>query len=115
MMPSTNSAAHQRLVLCTRHGSLQLSLLHLPLERFTASAVKPDIGSESQFLPTPPVFDAPIRGFLSEYCHTVWYLKTRMAWLPDGEKILKIRLFILTKFTNVTDTHTHTHRHCMTA
>jgi len=26
-----------------------------------------------------------------------------MAWLPDGEKILKICLFILTEFTNMTD------------
>ena len=25
-------------------------------------AVQPDIGSESRFQPTPPVFDAPIRG-----------------------------------------------------
>ena len=22
----------------------------------------------------------------SKYCHDVWYRKTRMAWLPDGEK-----------------------------
>jgi len=28
---------------------------------------------------------------------------TRMAWLPDGEKKLKIYLFILTEFMNVTD------------
>ena len=34
-------------------------------------AVKPDIGSESRFLPTPPAFDAPVRGFPSEYCHAV--------------------------------------------
>ena len=26
----------------------------------TAYAVKPDIGSESRFLPTPPAFDAPV-------------------------------------------------------
>ena len=31
-----------------------------------------------------------------------------MAWLPDGEKILKICLFVLTEFTNVTDTQTDT-------
>ena len=30
-----------------------------------------------------------------------------MAWLPDGEKISKISLFVLTKLTNVTDTQTH--------
>ena len=34
-----------------------------------------------------------------------------MAWLPDGEKFLKICLFVLTQLTNVTDTHTHTHTH----
>ena len=28
-----------------------------------------------------------------------------MVWLPDGEKILKICLFILTEFTNVIDRH----------
>ena len=48
--------------------------------------MKPDIGSESRFLPTPTAFDAPVRGFRSEYCHAVWYGKTRMAWLFDGEK-----------------------------
>jgi len=31
-----------------------------------------------------------------------------MAWLPDGEKNLKIRLFVFTWFTNVTDRHTYT-------
>jgi len=32
-----------------------------------------------------------------------------MVCLPDDEKILKIRLFVLTQYTNVTaDTHTHT-------
>ena len=32
---------------------------------------------------------------LSEYRHPVWYGKTRMAWLHDGEKISKISLFVL--------------------
>ena len=31
-----------------------------------------------------------------------------MMVLPDGEKILMIRLLVLTQFTNVTDIHTHT-------
>ena len=40
-----------------------------------------------------------------------------MVWLPDGETISKISLFVLTQLTNVTDTQTdrqtnrHTHRH----
>ena len=68
--------------------------------------LKPDIGSESRFLPTPPAFDAPLGGFSLEYCHAVWYKKTRMVWLTDSEKILKIYLFVLTQCTNVTDTET---------
>jgi len=28
----------------------------------------------------------PLGGFLSKYCQADWYRKTRMAWLPDGEK-----------------------------
>jgi len=46
------------------------------------------------------------------------YGKTRMACLADGEKKLKISLFVLAQLTNVTDGHQvtaytalmHTHR-----
>jgi len=31
-----------------------------------------------------------------------------MVWLPGGEKILKVSLFVLTECTNVTDRHTRT-------
>ena len=50
---------------------------------------------------TPPLWGLP-----SEYRYPVWYWKTRIVWLPDGEKISKIRLFVLTWSTNVTDTQT---------
>jgi len=32
--------------------------------------------------------------------------KTRIGWLLDGERIFKIRLFVLTESTNVTDRQT---------
>ena len=38
-------------------------------------AVKPDIGSESRFMPTPPAFDAPARGK-----GPVGILLCRLAW-----------------------------------
>ena len=59
-------------------------------------AAKPDIRPESRFLFTPPAFDAPVRRFMSEYRHPVWYEKTSMVGLPDGEKKLKIGLFVFT-------------------
>ena len=49
-------------------------------------------------------------GFASDYHHPVWCGKTRMVWLPDGEKISKIPLFVLAQLTNVTDGQTDRHR-----
>jgi len=56
------------------------------------------------------VFDAPVRGFTSEYRHPLWYGKTRMVSLPDGEKISKISLFVLAQLRNVTDRQSDGHR-----
>jgi len=69
-------------------------------------AEKPDTRPESRFLPTPPAFDAPVRGVPVGICHPVWHEKTRMAWLPESEKNSKISLFVLAQFTNVTDGRT---------
>ena len=65
----------------------------------------------------PPLHSTPPLGeFPSEYRHPLWYGKTRIVSLPDGEKIAKICLFVLTWSTNVTDGRTdgQTDGHCMT-
>jgi len=49
------------------------------------SKIKLHIGRCDFFISPAP--DAPVRGFSSEYCYTIWYEKNRMVWLPDGEKV----------------------------
>ena len=50
------------------------------------SQTERDIGRKSSFFHTPLHLTPPLRRFPSEYCHDVWYRKTKMVWLPDGEK-----------------------------
>ena len=57
---------------------------------------------KSSFYHTPLHSTPPLGGFSSEYRHPVWYGKTRMVSLPNGEKISKICLIVLTWSTNVT-------------
>jgi len=58
----------------------------------TVSEIERDI---YEFYHTP-LHSTPVRGFPLEYRHSLWYGKTRMVSLPDGEKISKICLFVLT-------------------
>jgi len=61
---------------------------------------------KSSFYHTPFRSMSPSGGFPSEYRYPLWCGKTRMVSLPDGEKISKIYLFVLTWSTNVTDGRT---------
>jgi len=74
----------------------------------SVSQIERDIGRKSSFFHTPLHSTPLLGGFPSEYRHPVWYRKTRM-WLPDGENISKIRLFVLPWSMNVTDGRTDRH------
>ena len=57
----------------------------------TVSEIERDICEKNRQIIIPLAFDAPVKGgFPSEYCHPVWYGKTRMVGpgLPDGEQKL---------------------------
>ena len=58
----------------------------------TVSQIERYIGRKSSFFHTPLHSTPPLIGFPSEYRHPVFHGKTRMAWLPHGDKISKISI-----------------------
>ena len=58
---------------------------------------------------TPPLFEASARGNPLECCDEIWHQKTRVVWLPDGEKIMTLPFFVLTQYRLVTDRQTDRH------
>jgi len=87
--PAINTAAYyQRCVITCETVAIHRRprVRHLPVQALT-QAFKPDIGSESRFLPTPPAFDVPVRevpvGIL--LCR----LAQKIEWrgYPTGKKV----------------------------
>jgi len=52
----------------------------------TVSEIERDICEKNRHFVIPLAFDAPVRGFPSEYRHSLWDGKTRMVSLPNGKK-----------------------------
>ena len=73
---------NRRLLLstCFNHTNLFTTLDTPPVPKW-------DIGRKSEFS-TPHLHStSPLREFPSDYCHKVWYRKTRMVWLPEVKKV----------------------------
>jgi len=71
-----------------------------------SSEIKPDIGRNRDFFIPPLHSTPPLGGSPSEYCHPVWCGETRMVWLPDVEKTLRICVTVYTQYRRVTDGQT---------
>ena len=65
---------------------LQIVSLHVPHLPITICEIERDICEKILILSYPLHSTPPLGGFPSEYCHPVWYGKTRMVGLPEGEK-----------------------------
>jgi len=55
---------------------------------------------------TTPFFEAPFGGNPLEFGDEIWRQKTRVLGLPDGEEIMTLAFFVLTKYRRVTDGRT---------
>ena len=62
----------------------------------TVSEIQRNICEKVVILSYPLHTTPRLGGFPSDYRHPMWDGKTRMVLLPDGKKISKISLFVLT-------------------
>ena len=62
----------------------------------TVSEIERDICEKNRHFIIPLAFDASVGGGSRRNIGPLWYGKTKMVSLPDGEKISKICLFVLT-------------------
>jgi len=86
----------------------KLSRCMYPLTR-TVSKIEWNICEKNRHFIIPLLHSTPPLGeFPSDYRYLLWEGQTRMVSLPDGKKISKICLFVLTWSTNVTDGRTDT-------
>ena len=60
----------------------------------------------------PHCIRSPVQGITSEYCHPVWYGKTRMVGLSNGKKSLRICITVYTQYRGVTDGQTDGQTSC---
>jgi len=114
--PAINTAAYyqRRVITCDTLAVLHRRprLQHLPVAALT-QAVKPDIGSESLFLPTTHAFDAPVMGG-SRRNFAMPFSVEKLEW--RGYPTVKKNWFYVYSFRqNPRTWQTHTHRHRMTA
>jgi len=96
---SCNFAKHRRFLPAMCHTWLVAAFTARTKARYRLKIV---ISAYPTCIRCPP---PPVRGVPSKHRHPVWYGKTKMVWLPGGEKISMTCLFVLTWWsTNMTDT-----------
>jgi len=81
-----NNKRRRLLLPATSVTNLPRSGADLTVAPLTTRDEAIDVGRESQFLPTPPAFDAPVRGDpRRNIAMTFSTENTRMVWIPDSE------------------------------